>query len=339
MGIDAALFSGPKCYFFKGARYIRVTRGETGPGTVDPGYPAPISNWGWPSGFGGNGIDAALYSGSKTYFFKGNRYIRVTRGETGPGTVDPGYPAPISNWGWPSGFGANGIDAALNSGSKTYFFKGDQYIRVTRGETGPGTVDPGYPAPISNWGWDREFIVVHFKSLLKIDSAVQDFIDDQFGAMRDLFTRSRIDVRRGSIEDLSGDSDLDSLLVLDVGACLLGRPTEEHEELFAHRGGAADTDLVIYIVQMLDGGDGNLVGCATHPSGKPGAAVVVTSSRWLLAHEVGHVLSLRHVPRTPTTNSDFLMWPNTGWTNVPPDVSAAETTKMLDSALTRPDPF
>jgi len=150
--IDAALYSGTKCYFFKGNQYIRVTRGNTGPGTVDPGYPAPISSWGWPAGFGANGIDAALYSGTKCYFFKGNQYIRVTRGNTGPGTVDPGYPKPISSWGWGS-FGANGIDAALYSGTKCYFFKGNRYIRVTRGDTGPGTVDSGYPAPISNWGW------------------------------------------------------------------------------------------------------------------------------------------------------------------------------------------
>ncbi len=150
-GIDAALYSGPKDYFFSGNKYIRVTRGNTGPGTVDAGYPANISNWGW-GNFGANGIDAALYSGSKCYFFKGNKYIRVTRGNTGPGTVDAGYPANISNWGWGS-FGANGIDAALYSGPKCYFFSGDKYIRVTRGDTGPGTVDPGYPAPISNWGW------------------------------------------------------------------------------------------------------------------------------------------------------------------------------------------
>uniref|UniRef100_UPI002593FD09 hemopexin repeat-containing protein n=1 Tax=uncultured Ornithinimicrobium sp. TaxID=259307 RepID=UPI002593FD09 len=47
--------------------------------------------------------------------------------------------------------------AALHSGSKTYFFSGDRYIRVTRGDTGPGTVDPGYPAWIrSGWGWHRQ---------------------------------------------------------------------------------------------------------------------------------------------------------------------------------------
>lgn len=151
-GIDAALYSGSKCYFFKGNQYIRMTRGVTGAGSVDPGYPAPISNWNWGS-FGADGIDAALYSGSKCYFFKGNQYIRVTRGDTGPGSMDPGYPAPISNWNWGS-FGANGIDAALYSGSKCYFFAGKQYIRVSRSDTGPGTVDPGYPAPISNWNWN-----------------------------------------------------------------------------------------------------------------------------------------------------------------------------------------
>ncbi|MFB4278593.1 hemopexin repeat-containing protein [Nonomuraea sp. MTCD27] len=157
MAIDAALYSRSKTYFFDGTHYIRVTRGNTGAGKVDPGYPAPISNWGWPAGFGANGIDAALYSGTKCYFFKGNRYVRVTRGDTGAGTVDPGYPAPISNWGWPAGFGANGIDAALYSGTKCYFFKDDRYVRVTRGDTGAGTVDPGYPAPISNWGWPAGF--------------------------------------------------------------------------------------------------------------------------------------------------------------------------------------
>ena len=208
MAIDAALYSGSKCYFFKGNRYIRVTRGDTGPGTVDSGYPAKISELGlarrvrldrdrrrpvlgiedlllrgqpvhpgYPrrhrsrngrSGLSGEDLrtgagppDSARTDrrrpvlGSKCYFFDGNRYIRVTRGDTGPGTVTPGYPATISNWGWPGGFGSNGIHAALYSGSKCYFFAGDRYIRVTRGDTGPGTVDPGYPANIANWRWPR----------------------------------------------------------------------------------------------------------------------------------------------------------------------------------------
>ncbi|WP_177188118.1 hemopexin repeat-containing protein [Rhodococcus maanshanensis] len=150
-GIDAALYSGTKCYFFNGNQYIRVTRTDTGPGTIDPGYPKNISEWQWGT-FGSNGIDAALYSGTKCYFFNGNQYIRVTRTDTGPGTIDPGYPKNISEWQWGT-FGSNGIDAALYSGTKCYFFNGNQYIRVTRTDTGPGTIDPGYPKNISEWQW------------------------------------------------------------------------------------------------------------------------------------------------------------------------------------------
>jgi hypothetical protein len=155
-GIDAALYSGSKDYFFSGTQYIRVTRDDLGAGTVDFGYPKPISAWGWGE-FGKNGIDAALFSGTKTFFFAGNQYIRVTRSETGAGTVDDGYPKSISLWGWGE-FGKNGIDAALNSGSKCYFFAGSQYIRVTRNDdVGPGTVDPGYPKSISLWEWPIGF--------------------------------------------------------------------------------------------------------------------------------------------------------------------------------------
>jgi hypothetical protein len=137
-------------YFFSGNRYIRVSRGDTGPGSVNSGYPAPISNWGWGS-FGANGIDAALYSGSKCYFFSGNEYIRVTRGVTGPGTVDAGYPAPISNWGW-GAFGANGIDAALWSGSVCYFFKGTGKLlgNVTINILGQTLRTTGKPATSAN---------------------------------------------------------------------------------------------------------------------------------------------------------------------------------------------
>lgn len=138
-------------YFFSGTQYIAVERGDLGHGAILPGYPKPISDWGWGT-FGSAGIDAALYSGSKCYFFKSAEYIRVSRGARGFGKVDHGYPRPISDWGWPGGFGATGIDAALWSGPVCYFFKGSQYVRMHRDDTSIGTVDPGYPKSIDT-GW------------------------------------------------------------------------------------------------------------------------------------------------------------------------------------------
>jgi hypothetical protein len=162
-GIDAALYSGSKCYFFKGSQYIRMTRlAPDQIGKVDPSYPKSISEWNWPDTFPGvYGIDAALWSGPVCYFFKGTEYIRVHRGDTGSGTVDPGYPQPISNWPGVLGKKANligGVKGTLPSGSVCYFFLDGEYIRVNRGIEGAGYVDAGYPRLISEvWGWPDGF--------------------------------------------------------------------------------------------------------------------------------------------------------------------------------------
>ncbi len=326
-GIDAALHSGDKTYFFAGDQYIRVTRGETGPGTVDDGYPGHISAWRWPDGFGKHGIDAALHSGDKTYFFAGSHYIRVTRGDSGPGTVDDGYPAPIDpNWGWPDGFGKHGIDAALHSGDKTYFFAGDHYIRVTRDETGPGTVDDGYPAPITpNWGWPIETVRFHTKILTGPTIDVETMVT----RMREVFARVGIGVHWVSTETLDGLNDLNDL---DIGRCVLGATTDEQDELFEERDDARDEDVVIYFVRSTVPPSN---GCASHPEGIPAGVVARGATQWTLGHEVGHILGLRHV-----NDNDRLMTGNgTGnITNPPPELVASELATMLTSPYTR-NPF
>jgi len=127
-----------------------VTRnGTVNAGQQDFTAPHPISKWGWGT-FGANGIDAALWSGPVTYFFSRTQYIRVTRGDSDFGTIDAGYPQPLSNWGFPEGFGIKGIKGALYSGAVCYFFDRPSYIRVHRGIEGAGYVDPGYPRLIKD---------------------------------------------------------------------------------------------------------------------------------------------------------------------------------------------
>ncbi len=177
-------------------------------------------------------------------------------------------------------------------------------------------------------------VVVHFKSLLPITDGVNTFIDSQFLAMHDLFSTGGIAIYRGTTEDLSGNAALVSLRDLSVGACLLGQLTVDQNALYQNRNNVRKNELVVYVVQTLIGGAGNFVGCAGHPNGQPGAAVVQSNATWLVAHEVGHVLGLQHVVETASTNSDCLMWPSTGWTNVPPDLAPSEFTTMRDSAFT-----
>jgi hypothetical protein len=197
-------------------------------------------------------------------------------------------------------------------------------------------------------------VVVHFKSLLSIDNNISQFIGTQLVAMQQLFAEGDIAVLRGTTEDLSGNPALQPLQNLDVGRCLLGQPTADHNTLFANRNNVGDNELVVYIVLTLNGvtdtgQPANFLGCATHPNGQPGAAVVQSNARWLVAHEVGHVLGLRHVCEFPTAansppvpcvpgsgQSDSLMFPNTGWTNEPPNLSDAENSTLRNSNLTRP---
>ena len=173
-------------------------------------------------------------------------------------------------------------------------------------------------------------ITVHFKSLLAIDEAVSTFIDTQFAAMRDLYIVANIVTVRATTEDLSGNLALQHLQNINVGNCLLGAPTADHNELFRNRNSAGATDIVVYIVSTLIGGAGNFVGCATHPDGEPGAVVANGAAKWVCAHEVGHVLGLQHV-----TSSDSLMFPSTAWTNTPPDLAASEIRTMTGSDLTQ----
>jgi hypothetical protein len=193
-----------------------------------------------------------------------------------------------------------------------------------------------------------ESVIIHFKSLLAISNNINQFIDTQFIAMQRLFAEGDVAVLRGTTEDLSGNMALQPLQNLNVGQCLLGQPTQDHNTLFANRNNVGNNELVVYIVSTLIGGAGNFLGCATHPSGQPGAAVVQSNARWLVAHEVGHVLGLRHVCEFPTAanptpavacvggHSDSLMFPNVGWTNEPPDLAGTENSTMRNSNLTRP---
>lgn len=119
--------------------------------------------------------------------------------------------------------------------------------------------------------------------------------------------------------------------VLDQPSCPLGvqgSPTAEEDDLFD-----LGRDLGADIVGYFTGGSTNagLAGCSAYPAGRRGFWVRFGSTQWVLAHELTHVIGLNsHVSTTPATNADNLMWPNTGWTNTPPDLSSSQCDSVLD---------
>ena len=147
---DAALNGGGpfagKCFFFKGANYIRY---DWLSDKADPGYPKNIdANWhNMPAGFKSD-FDCALNGrgpfAGKCYFFKGDKYVRY---DWGADKAEAGYPKKIADF-WkdlPGDFRDN-YDAAINGGGpftgKAYFFKGENYIRY---DWQNDRTDPGYP--------------------------------------------------------------------------------------------------------------------------------------------------------------------------------------------------
>ncbi len=142
--------------------------------------------------------------------------------------------------------------------------------------------------------------------------------------MRDVYGAAGIRVELVSTENLTSPALND----VDVGACTLGVTTAEQNQLFGNRNNAGANDVVVYFVRSTVP---PFNGCASHPAGRPGAVVAQGATQWTLAHEVGHVLGLRHV-----NDNNRLMTGNgtANITNPPPDLAGTEVSTMLASAFT-----
>lgn len=111
--------------------------------------------------------------------------------------------------------------------------------------------------------------------------------------MREVYQTADIGVRVGSRESLTGIANFATLSNPSVVKnCPAGQTTTDQQNLFQNRNNVGTNDIVIYFVQTTNPA---LNGCASFPSGEPGAIVTQSASSWTLGHETGHVLGLAHI--------------------------------------------
>ena len=143
---------------------------------------------------------------------------------------------------------------------------------------------------------------LHIKVLTAPNVAIRTMLD----RMREVYSTAGIRVEVISWEDLTaavlGNATFNVLNALDVGACS-GAPSSEQTQLFQnqnniaanHRGNEIVVYFVLSVITTAGANPGGQNGCASHPIGRPGAAIAQIASQWTLAHEVGHVLGLNHI--------------------------------------------
>jgi hypothetical protein len=171
-------------------------------------------------------------------------------------------------------------------------------------------------------GIGDQLVRLHVKILTNPTISIERMIV----AMQQVYQAVGVRVHRVSTETLN----LPVLNDVDVGSCQRGVTTAEQNQLFGNRNNAGPLDVVVYFVRSTVPPSN---GCAAHPAGQPGAVVAQGATVWTLAHEVGHVLTLRHI-----TDNNQLMTGNgtANITNPPPDLAATEVIAMRASRLTHP---
>jgi len=116
------------------------------------------------------------------------------------------------------------------------------------------------------------------------------------------------------------DSDLWDV---DAGRCRSSELTDEQLALFDHR-----VALPIIHVYFVRSTDPPYNGCAAHPPSRPGVIVTSEASIWTLAHELGHMMGLRHA------GNETRLMTGDGTSNItknPPDLVPDEIRAIMAS--------
>lgn len=129
-------------------------------------------------------------------------------------------------------------------------------------------------------------------------------VDRLVSTVQGVWSENQVDIACSA----RGASELPSPLMesVSVHGCE-GGAIGEHRRLFEMVSPVTSPDqVVVFVVGHIEN-EGQFAACAVHPPGIPGVVLTEAAAagmragdgRWVLAHELGHVLGLRHDPASP----------------------------------------
>ncbi len=149
-----------------------------------------------------------------------------------------------------------------------------------------------------------------------------------FQGMRTVYAARGIEVEWASDEQLTVPEETEIVQLGGAGCRSTNVLSDEQLSLFAHRRFAGEGEIVAYFVEATDPITN---GCSMHPFGRPGTIITSIATEWTLAHEIGHVLGLKHV--IDDLNSLMTKDGTANITNPPPDMSPAEVQQLKTSPM------
>ncbi|WP_414621866.1 hemopexin repeat-containing protein [Calothrix sp. CCY 0018] len=173
-GIDAAVWGADgNIYLFKGQEY--QSSAELEPRPIQDKWGKIKNNFTDPD----TSINAGFVSErGYIYLFKGNQYIRYS--ESNQKYVDQGFPKSIKdNWGNLPVHFEQSIDSAFVLEGKTYFLKGDEYVRYSDEEY--QSIDSIYPQKFEyRWGNWSDYLLNDIKTITRFKQLQDNYSNGDY---------------------------------------------------------------------------------------------------------------------------------------------------------------
>lgn len=150
---------------------------------------------------------------------------------------------------------------------------------------------------------------------------------DQLDAANQVLGSNSIEPIQAVVDSISALEFGDGDGVISVGFC--APPLEEEHQALFDAVSPWPGGVVVYIIDGFE--DAGWSGCAAHPPAKPGLLLPTgsrNSPRWVLAHELGHLLDLGD-----RSDSTLFMFGSIWWTQDPPAWHPADEPVALRSPI------